>query len=71
MRNSFQRAIILPPPESSIPVPSHFVWSHKHEWTNRTSYSDLEDVRLNVFKYIATSYNPVRLHQKLGYRTPK
>ena len=47
-----------------------FFWSLKHEWTNRTTYDDLEDARLSVFKYIETFYNPVRLHQTLDYRSP-
>ncbi len=38
--------------------------------TNRTTYTDLDDARLSVFKYIETFYNPVRLHQTLGYLSP-
>jgi putative transposase len=47
-----------------------FFWSLKYEWTNRTTYADLEDARLSVFKYIETFYNPLRLHQTLGYVSP-
>jgi putative transposase len=47
-----------------------FFWSLKHEWTNHATYTDLEDARLGVFKYIETFYNPVRLHQTLGYLSP-
>lgn len=48
-----------------------FFWSLKHEWTNHASYLDLEDARRGVFKYIETFYNPVRLHQTLGYLSPE
>jgi putative transposase len=47
-----------------------FFWSLKHEWTNHEHFQDLEDARLSVFKYIETFYNPVRLHQALGYQSP-
>jgi putative transposase len=45
-------------------------WSLKHEWTNHEHFQDLEAARLSVFKYIETFYNPVRLHQALGYQSP-
>ena len=48
-----------------------FFWSLKHEWTNHTTYNNLEDARLGVFQYIETFYNPVRLHQTLGYLSPE
>lgn len=47
-----------------------FFWSLKHEWTNHESFANLEEARLSVFKYIETFYNPVRLHQALGYVSP-
>ena len=47
-----------------------FFWSLKHEWTNHAQFADLEQARLSVFKYIETFYNPVRLHQTLGYKSP-
>ena len=47
-----------------------FFWSLKHEWTNHTTYADVEHARLPVFQYLETFYNPVRLHQKLGYLSP-
>jgi len=47
-----------------------FFWSLKHEWTNQAKYADLDDARRGVFKYIETFYNPVRLHQTLGYLSP-
>lgn len=47
-----------------------FFWSLKHEWTNHEAFHDLADARLSVFKYIETFYNPVRLHQTLGYKSP-
>ena len=47
-----------------------FFWSLKHEWTKHDSFDDLEAARLSVFKYIETFYNPVRLHQTLGYQSP-
>ena len=47
-----------------------FFWSLKHEWTKHESFDDLEAARMSVFKYIETFYNPVRLHQTLGYKSP-
>lgn len=47
-----------------------FFWSLKHEWTNHETFANLEEARLSVFKYIETFYNPVRLHQTLGYLSP-
>ena len=47
-----------------------FFWSLKHEWTNHRTYNNLEDVRRSVFIYIESFYNPVRLHQTLGYLSP-
>jgi putative transposase len=47
-----------------------FFWSLKHEWTKHESFDDIEATRLSVFKYIETFYNPVRLHQTLGYMPP-
>jgi len=47
-----------------------FFWSLKHEWTNHAQFADLEVARLSVFKYIETFYNPLRLHQTLGYLSP-
>jgi putative transposase len=51
-------------------VMERFFWSLKHEWTNHGTCGDLEVARLSVFKYIETFYNPVRLHQTLGYKSP-
>jgi putative transposase len=51
-------------------VAERFFWSLKHEWTKHDSFADLEAARLSVFKYIETFYNPVRLHQTLGYKSP-
>ena len=51
-------------------VMERFFWSLKHEWTNHESYADLPEARLAVFKYIETFYNPVRIHQTLGYLSP-
>jgi putative transposase len=42
----------------------------KHEWTKFKSYENLDDAKISVFKYIATFYNPVRLHQTLDYQSP-
>lgn len=47
-----------------------FFWSLKHEWTKHESYDNLQEARLGVFKYIETFYNPVRIHQTLGYLSP-
>jgi putative transposase len=51
-------------------VMERFFWSLKHEWTNHERFADLEATRLSVFKYIETFYNPLRLHQTLGYQSP-
>lgn len=51
-------------------VVERFFWSLKHEWTNHETFENLEAARLSVFKYIETFYNPVRLHQTLGYLSP-
>ncbi len=51
-------------------VMERFFWSLKNEWTNHVPFADLESARLSVFKYIETFYNPVRLHQTLGYQSP-
>ena len=52
-------------------VAERFFWSLKHEWTKHESFTDLEAARLSVFKYVDTFYNPVRLHQSLGYKSPE
>jgi putative transposase len=51
-------------------VMERFFWSLKHEWVKHGKYGDLEDARLSVFKYIETFYNPIRIHQTLGYLSP-
>ncbi len=51
-------------------VAERFFWSLKHEWAKHETFPDLEAARLSVFKYIETFYNPVRLHQSLGYKSP-
>ena len=51
-------------------VMERFFWSLKYEWTNHQKFDNLEDARLSVFKYIETFYNPVRIHQSLGYLSP-
>jgi putative transposase len=51
-------------------VAERFFWSLKHEWTKHETFANLEAARLSVFKYIETFYNPVRLHQTLGYKSP-
>ena len=51
-------------------VMERFFWSLKHEWTNHYEYTDLQDARLSVFKYIETFYNNQRIHQTLDYKTP-
>ncbi|MBX3433232.1 MAG: IS3 family transposase [Pirellulales bacterium] len=47
-----------------------FFWSLKHERTKHATFANLEAARLSVFKYVETFYNPVRLHQALGYKSP-
>ena len=51
-------------------VMERFFWSLKQEWTRHEAFADLSAARLSVFKYIETFYNPRRIHQSLGYKTP-
>jgi len=51
-------------------VAERFFWSLKHEWTKHQTFDDLEAARLSVFKYVEIFYNPVRLHQSLGFKSP-
>lgn len=51
-------------------VAERFFWSLKHEWTKHETFENLEAARLSVFKYVETFYNPLRLHQSLGYKSP-
>jgi putative transposase len=51
-------------------VMERFFWSLKHEWTKHQEFDNLEDARLSVFKYIETFYNPLRIHETLGYLSP-
>jgi putative transposase len=51
-------------------VAERFFWSLKHEWTKHETFADLQAARLSVFKYVETFYNPLRLHQTLGYKSP-
>ena len=52
-------------------VMERFFWSLKHEWTKFDSFADIEDARLSVFQYIEAFYNPQRIHQTLGYKSPE
>ena len=52
-------------------VMERFFWSLKHEWTNFCEYADLEEARQSVFEYIEAFYNSKRIHQTLGYKTPR
>lgn len=52
-------------------VIERFFWSLKHEWTKFESFADIEEARLSVFRYIETFYNPRRIHQTLGYKSPE
>jgi putative transposase len=51
-------------------VMERFFWSLTRELTKHESFADFEAARLSVFKYIETFYNPVWLHQTLGYMLP-
>ncbi len=51
-------------------VAERFFWSLKHEWTHDATLPDLEAARQCVFEYIATFYNPVRIHQTLNHKSP-
>ena len=52
-------------------VMERFFWSLKHEWTNFRCYADLEEARQSVFEYIEAFYSSKRIHQALGYKTPR
>jgi putative transposase len=52
-------------------VAERFFWSLNHEWTKHDTFHDLEAARLSVFKYVEIFYNPVRLHQFFGYKSPE
>jgi putative transposase len=51
-------------------VMERFFWSLKHEWTKHEQFADIESARMSVFKYVESFYNPVRLHETLGYQSP-
>lgn len=51
-------------------VMERFFWSLKHEWTKFDTFADINEARLSVFRYIETFYNPTRIHQTLGYKSP-
>jgi len=42
----------------------------KEERTNRDSYRSLDELKLEVFKYIESFYNSYRPHGSIGYLTP-
>ena len=52
-------------------VAERFFWSLKHEWTNHETFTNLEEARLSVFRYIETFYNTDRIHESLNYLTPQ
>ncbi len=45
-------------------------WSLSRSSSSSMFMSSAEAARLSVFKYVETFYNPVRLHQTLGYQSP-
>lgn len=47
-----------------------FFGSLKKEWTNSQVYHNLQQVRLDVMRYIEMFYNSKRLHSTLGYLSP-
>ena len=51
-------------------VMERFFWSLKYEWTNHERFTNLEEARLSVFRYIETFYNSQRIHEALGYLSP-
>jgi putative transposase len=52
-------------------VMERFFWSLKHEWTSHEQFTNLEEARMSVFKYIEIFYNTERIHQTLNYQTPE
>ena len=52
-------------------VAERFFWSLKQEWLNFRELADLEAARHCVFEYIELFYNTKRIHQTLGYQSPK
>lgn len=54
-------------------APCESFWGKlKAEWLNqRPSFENIDEVRLAVFEYVEGYYYNTRLHQGLGYRTPR
>ncbi|MCB2834268.1 IS3 family transposase, partial [Streptococcus dysgalactiae] len=42
----------------------------KRKLVNDAHFATIEQVQLEIFKYIETYYNPKRLHSALGYLSP-
>jgi putative transposase len=47
-----------------------FFWTLKREEIQAKEYRDLEDLSLNIGRFMDQYYNERRLHSALGYRTP-
>jgi len=51
-------------------VSESFFGTLKQEMIHHEKYKNLEEVRMNLFKYIEAFYNRKRLHSTLGYKSP-
>jgi putative transposase len=51
-------------------VSESFFSSLKNELVHHCDFKTHQEARSAIFQYIETFYNPRRLHQSLGYRTP-
>jgi transposase InsO family protein len=47
-----------------------FFWTLKREEIQAKQYKDLEDLSVNIARFIDQYYNEQRLHSALGYRSP-
>jgi transposase InsO family protein len=51
-------------------VAESFFSTLKNELVHHCNFETHEEARSAIFKFVETFYNPRRLHQALGYRTP-
>ena len=52
-------------------VAESFFKSLKTEWTNRWHYATMQQAYQSLYRYIEVFYKYQRLHEALGYLTPK
>lgn len=52
-------------------VAESFFKALKTEWTNRCHYNTMHEAYISLYRYIEVFYKYQRLHESLGYQTPK